>query len=71
MLTLNLIRKLYIPFVLKALQEPKSMQETVQQSSVGRIIQKKKILIYIYIYIYYLKYNIGMKSRVEIVTNNP
>ena len=29
MLTLNLIRKLYIPFVLKALQEPKSMQETV------------------------------------------
>ena len=28
MLTLNLIRKLYIPFVLKALQEPKSMQET-------------------------------------------
>ena len=39
---LNLIRKLYIPFVLKALQEPKSMQETVQQSGVGRIIQKKK-----------------------------
>ena len=30
MLTLNLIRKPYIPFVLKALQEPKSMQETVQ-----------------------------------------
>ena len=28
----------------------------------GRIIQKKKN---------YLKYNIGMKSRVEIVTNNP
>ena len=28
MLTLNLIRKLYIPFVLKAIQEPKSMQET-------------------------------------------
>ena len=68
MLTLNLIRKLYIPFVLKALQEPKSMQETVQQSSVGRIIQKKKKNL---IYIYYLKYNIGMKSRVEIVTNNP
>ena len=43
------------------LQEQKSMQETVQQSGVGRIIQKKK----------YLKYNIGMKSRVEIVTNNP
>ena len=42
MLTLNLIRKLYIPFVLKALQEPKSMQETVQQSGVERIIQKKK-----------------------------
>ena len=44
MLTLNLIRKPYIPFVLKALQEPKSMQETVQQSGVGRIIQKKKKL---------------------------
>ena len=29
MLTLNLIRKPYIPFVLKTLQEPKSMQETV------------------------------------------
>ena len=29
MLTLNPIRKLYIPFVLKALQEPKSMQEIV------------------------------------------
>ena len=52
MLTLNLIRKLYIPFVLKALQEPKSMQETIQQSGVGRMIQKKKNL----------KYNIGMKS---------
>ena len=49
-----------MPFVLKALQEPKSMQETVQQSDVRRIIQKKK-----------LKYNIGMKSWVEIVTNNP
>ena len=45
MLTLNLIRKLYIPFVLKlAFQKPKSMQETVQQSGVGRIIQKKKKL---------------------------
>ena len=65
MLTLNLIRKFYIHFVLKALQEPKSMQETVQQSSVGRIIPKN-----IYIYIY-LKYNIGLKSQVEIVTNNP
>ena len=63
MLTLNLIRKLYIAFVLKALQEPKLMQEIVQQSGVGRIIQKKKKN--------YLKYNIGMKSRVEIVTNNP
>ena len=31
MLTLNLIRKLYISFVLKALQEPKSTQETVPQ----------------------------------------
>ena len=31
MLTLNLIRKLYIPFVLKALQEPKPMQETTQK----------------------------------------
>ena len=51
MLTLNLIRKLHIPFVLKALQEPKSMQETVQQSGVGRIIPIKN----------YLKYNIGMK----------
>ena len=40
-----------MPFVLKALQEPKSMQETVQQSDVRRIIQKKKKL----------KYNIGMK----------
>ena len=60
MLTLNLIRKLYIPFVLKVLQEPKSMQETVQQSGVERITQKN-----------YLKYNIRMKSRVEIVTNNP
>ena len=49
-------------FVLKALQEAKSMQETVQQSGVGRIIQKKKKN--------YLKYNIGMKSQVEIVTNN-
>ena len=29
MLTLNLIRKLYILFVLKVLQEPKSMQEIV------------------------------------------
>ena len=63
MLTLNLIRKLHIPFVLKALQEPKSMQETVQQSGVERIIQKKKKN--------YLKYNIGMKRQVEIVTNNP
>ena len=42
MLTLNLIRKFYIHFVLKALQEPKSMQEIVQQSGVERIIQKKK-----------------------------
>ena len=56
------MRNLYIPFVLKALQEPKSMQETVQQSGVERIIQKKKN---------YLKYNIGMKRQVEIVTNNP
>ena len=31
MLTLNLIRKFYIPFVLKALQKPKSMQETVDK----------------------------------------
>ena len=62
MLTLNLIRKLYILFVLKVLQEPKSMQEIVQQSGVGRIIQKKKKN---------LKYNIGMKNQVEIVTNNP
>ena len=30
MLTLNLIRKLYMPFVLKVLQETKSMQEIVQ-----------------------------------------
>ena len=30
MLTLNLIRKLYIPFVLKAFQEPKSMQKIKQ-----------------------------------------
>ena len=37
MLTLNLIRKLYIPFVLKALQEPKSMQKTIQQSGVGSV----------------------------------
>ena len=37
MLTLNLRRKLYIPFVLKALQEPKPMQETVQQSGVGSV----------------------------------
>ena len=29
MLTLNLIRKLFIPFVLKALQEPKSIQEII------------------------------------------
>ena len=42
MLTLNQIRKLYIPIVLKALQEPKLMQETIQQSGVGRIILKKK-----------------------------
>ena len=62
MLTLKLKRKLYIPFVLKVLQEPKSIQEIVQQSSVGGIIQKKKN---------YLKYNIGMKIRVENVTNNP
>ena len=61
MLTLNMIRKVYILFVLKVLQEPKSMQETVQQSTIGRIFFKKN----------YLKYNIGMKSRVEIVTNNP
>ena len=61
MLTLNQIRKLYIPIVLKALQEPKLMQETIQQSGVGRIIPKKT----------YLKNNIGMKSRVEIATNNP
>ena len=64
MLTLNQIRKLYIPIVLKALQEPKLMRETIQQSGVGRIILKKKKKSY-------LKYNIGMKSRVEIVTNNP
>ena len=31
MLTLNLIRKCYIPFVLKALQKSKSMQVTVQK----------------------------------------
>ena len=37
MLTLDLRRKLYIPFVLKALQEPKPMQETVQQSGVGSV----------------------------------
>ena len=61
MLTLNLIRKLYIAFVLKALKVPKSMQEIVQQSGVGRIIPIKN----------YLKYNIGMKRWVEIVTNNP
>ena len=61
MLTLNLIRKLYILFVLKALQEPKSMQETVQQSGVAKIIQ----------FFFFYKYNIRMKSRVEIVTNNP
>ena len=59
---LNLIRKLCIPFVLRALQETKSMQEIVQESSVGRIIPPKKKC---------LKYNIGMKNRVEIVTNNP
>ena len=52
MSTLNLIRKIYIPFVLKVLQEPKSMQETVQQSGVERIIPKKKKN--------YLKYNIGL-----------
>ena len=62
MLTLNLKRKLYIPFVLKVLQEPKPMQQTVQQSGVGRIIPHPKKN--------YVKYNIGMKSRVEIVTNN-
>ena len=61
MLALNLIKKLYIPFVLKTLQEPNLMQDFVQQSGVGRIIKKKN----------YLKYNIGMKSQVEIVTNNP
>ena len=61
MLSLNQIRKLYIPFLLKALQESKSMKETIQQSGVGRIIPKKT----------YLKNNIGMKSRVEIATNNP
>ena len=37
MLTVNLIRKFYIPFVLKALQKQKSMQETVQQSGVGSV----------------------------------
>ena len=37
MLTLNLIRKLYIAFVLKALKVPKSMQEIVQQSGVGNV----------------------------------
>ena len=37
MLTLNLKRKLYIPFVLKVIHEPKLMQETVQQSGVGSI----------------------------------
>ena len=35
MLKLNLIRKIYVPFVLKALQEPKSMQEIVQHNGVG------------------------------------
>ena len=64
MLTFKLKRKLYIPFVLKVLQEPKSIQEIVQQSSVGGIIPKKKKK-------NYLKYNIGMKIRVENVTNNP
>ena len=53
LITLNLIRKIYINFVLKALQEPKSMQETIQQSGVGRMIPKKKKK---------LKYNIVMKS---------
>ena len=43
MLTLNLIRKLYIPFVLKALQETESIEEIVQQSGVNRIISKKKL----------------------------
>ena len=65
MLALNLIKKLYIPFVLKTLQEPNSMQDFVQQSGVGRIIKKKNKKKN------YLKYNIGMKSQVEIVTNNP
>ena len=65
MLTLNLTRKIYIPFVLKVLQEPKSIQETIQQSGVGGKIPKKKKNNY------YLKYNIGMKSQVEIITNNP
>ena len=37
MLTLNLIRKLYIHFVWKALQESKSMQETVQQSGIKSV----------------------------------
>ena len=37
MLTLNLIKKLYIPFVLKALQELKSMQEIAQQNGVGSV----------------------------------
>ena len=60
MLTINLIKELYIPFVLKAFQEPKSMQKTKQCWKNNP--KKKKN---------YLKYNIGMKSRVEIVTNNP
>ena len=37
MLTLNPIRKFYIPFVLKALQEPKSLQETVKLIGTGLI----------------------------------
>ena len=45
MLTLNLTRKIYIPFVLKVLQEPKSIQETIQQSGVGGKIPKKKKII--------------------------
>ena len=43
-LTLNLIRKLYIPFVLKAFQEIESIEDTVQQSGVRRIIPKKKTI---------------------------
>ena len=56
MLTLNLIRKLYIPFVLKAFQEPKSMQK-IKQCWKNNPKKKKKN---------YLKYNIGMKAELKL-----